>query len=198
MRRPGAFLFPVVAALGVAVASCLAGVSRPAAAQPPPVPAPSLYLSDCAWCHGNAGEGTERAPALIGVGAASAHFYLSTGRMPIEDPAAPVRRAEPVYDDEAIAELVAYIAALGPGPVIPEVDGGEVAAGLELYTAHCAACHSSSGIGAALSSGVVAPDLFRSSRVETGEAIRIGPGNMPVFGPQTLDEKQLKDIVAYV
>jgi ubiquinol-cytochrome c reductase cytochrome c subunit len=34
--------------------------------------------------------------------------------------------------------------------------------------------------------------------VQTAEAIRIGPGAMPVFGPETLDDTQVASVVRYV
>lgn len=172
--------------------------TRPGAAQDlPEVTAPDLYLADCAWCHGNTGGGTANGPPLDG-GPAAADFYLRTGRMPIDEPDEVVTRGEPIYGEEQIDELVAYVGSLGTGPEIPDAAGGDVAAGNELYIDNCAACHSTSGIGAALTSGLVAPDLFESSPVEVAEAIRIGPGTMPVFGAETFDDEQVKDIVAYV
>ena len=41
-----------------------------------------LFLTGCVSCHGADGVGTDLGPTLIGVGAASADFQLSTGRMP--------------------------------------------------------------------------------------------------------------------
>ena len=42
-----------------------------------------LDLEGCASCHGLNAEGTSVAPSLIGAGAASVHFQVSTGRMPL-------------------------------------------------------------------------------------------------------------------
>jgi ubiquinol-cytochrome c reductase cytochrome c subunit len=41
-----------------------------------------LFLSNCASCHGKNAEGTANGPSLIGVGAASVDFQVSTGRKP--------------------------------------------------------------------------------------------------------------------
>ena len=54
--------------------------------------------------------------------------------------------------------------------------------GRRLYQLNCAACHVASGSGAAIGGGRDAPDLMESTPTEIGEAIRIGPGAMPVFG----------------
>ena len=43
----------------------------------------SLFVEDCATCHGLFAEGVAgQAPSLIGVGAAAVDFQVSTGRMP--------------------------------------------------------------------------------------------------------------------
>src|SRR4051812_41118848 len=54
-----------------------------------------LYLTSCASCHGVDGSGTNQGPPLIGVGAASADFMLTTGRMPLTDPSAEAVRKPP-------------------------------------------------------------------------------------------------------
>ena len=89
----------------------------------------------------------------------------------------------------------------GPGgPPIPQVDPAtaNLSRGLELYLLNCAACHNATGIGGALSYGAFAPDLHQATPTEVAEAQRIGPGNMPVFGPETLSDAEVNDIVAYV
>src|SRR5438105_3475162 len=77
-----------------------------------------LFERDCAWCHGTNGEGTDRGPALIGVGAASADFQLSTGRMPLPNMDARSERRPPAYARPLIDELDRYVASLGAGPGI--------------------------------------------------------------------------------
>ncbi|HET7481998.1 MAG TPA: cytochrome c, partial [Actinomycetota bacterium] len=37
-----------------------------------------------------------------------------------------------------------------------------------------------------------------SSTTEIAEAIRVGPGTMPRFGSDSLDDSQMNDVVAYV
>lgn len=187
----------------------------PGAAQPTPAPTATpvqpgeegrlLYLRDCAWCHGNDGTGTDRGPGLWGVGAASADFMLRTGRMPIPEPEVQPRRSDPAYPDPQIRALVSYVASLGGGPQIPEVhpEAGHLAEGLQLYERNCAACHSSTGIGAALTSGLIAPTVLRSTPTEIAEAVRLGgaglrSGNMPEFDESVIDEQELDSLIAYV
>jgi ubiquinol-cytochrome c reductase cytochrome c subunit len=158
-----------------------------------------LFVTGCSSCHGLSGKGTHRGPDLSHAGAAAADFYLSTGRMPLANPRDQPERKPTAYSREDIDRLVAYVASLGPGPAIPTVSpGGALADGSRLYTENCAACHSSAGAGGALGQSIDAPPLLRATNVQIAEAMRIGPGAMPVFGPETLDEIQLASIVRYV
>jgi ubiquinol-cytochrome c reductase cytochrome c subunit len=159
-----------------------------------------LYLTACVSCHGVGGRGSATYPSLIGAGAASANFYLRTGRMPMMFPAPQAPQKPVAYTDEQIIQLVAYVASLGDGPPIPDVrpDEGNLAEGGELYLSNCAACHNSSGIGGALSRGNHAPPLLDVAAQQLAEAPRIGPGQMPVFGPDTLTDEQLDSVVRYI
>jgi ubiquinol-cytochrome c reductase cytochrome c subunit len=159
-----------------------------------------LFLTGCASCHGADGEGTDQGPDLIGVGAASADFQLTTGRMPDTDPDRQPVSKPPAYEPDEIDALVAYVASLGDGPPIPDIDHprGRLVEGTQLYILNCAGCHSSAGNGGALSSGRNAPTLHGSTGVQVAEAVRTGPGPMPVFGPETLSDRQVNSIVKYV
>ena len=159
-----------------------------------------LFLVGCAYCHGQNGEGTAQGPDLRRVGAASADFQLSTGRMPNTAPDRQSVTKRSPYTRREIDDLVAYVASLGPGPPIPDVHDppGDLQEGGQLYLDNCAACHGASGNGGALSVGRDAPTLHGSTPVEIGEAMRTGPGNMPVFGPGTFTPQQLNSIVRYV
>jgi ubiquinol-cytochrome c reductase cytochrome c subunit len=174
----------------------------------------ALYLRDCAWCHREDATGTERAPGLLDSpqGGASVDFMLSSGRMPLDYPDESVKRRSPVYDDGEIADIVAYVEALGAeGPPVPAVDlaAASLATGEQLYNQNCAACHSTTGTGGALpglSGEAVAadrvprpanviPPLFDASPTEVVEAMETGPGPMPVFD---LDETRANAIARYV
>lgn len=164
-----------------------------------------LYLRDCGWCHGSRGEGSIYGPGLTGSGAASTDFMLRTGRMPIEEPATDPPPSTPAYGPQAIARLVAYAATLGEGPEVPDVRPaeGDLPRGAILYQEHCAACHSSTGVGAALTQGEVAPSVRASTPVEIGEAVRVGgaglvTGDMPRFDEATLPDEDLDSLVRYI
>ena len=159
-----------------------------------------LYLTSCSTCHGAHGRGTDQGPLLTDVGAAAASFQLTTGRMPLTDPSAQPVRKPPAFNPAEIDALVAYVASLGHGPPIPDVNiaTGNLSQGGTLFRFNCAACHSSTGVGGALSYGSDAPSLKAATPQQMGEAMRTGPGQMPVFGPDTLSGHQVNSIARYV
>jgi ubiquinol-cytochrome c reductase cytochrome c subunit len=163
----------------------------------------ALYLEGCGSCHGLNAEGTSVAPSLIGAGAASVHFQVATGRMPLAAPVVQAERKDPSYSEEEIAELAAYIASLGPGPAIPTAEqldttNADLARGGELFRTNCAQCHNFAGKGAALTQGKKAPSLMQATGQEVYEAMLTGPQNMPVFGDGTLSVEDKQDILKYV
>jgi ubiquinol-cytochrome c reductase cytochrome c subunit len=160
-----------------------------------------LFAVACTTCHGGDAAGiANRGPTLLGVGAASVDFYLTTGRMPLDRPRSQAERKRVAYSPTQIRQLVAYVASLAPGPAVPAVDPamGDLAEGNHLYANNCAPCHSSAAAGGALGHAVYAPALNRATPTQVAEAVRIGPGAMPVFGPETLDDAQLAAVVRYV
>ena len=161
-----------------------------------------LFVTGCSSCHGLQAEGSRRGPNLLGVGAASVDFWVSTGRMPLKTSGdRQAVRKPPEYERSEIDDLIAYVTSLKPGgPEIPEldIDSPDVVEGGELFRANCAACHGAVGIGGALASGRQAPPLRPATALQIGEAVRIGPGEMPSFGPDVFNHEQLSSIVRYV
>ncbi|MDO5700070.1 MAG: cytochrome c [Bowdeniella nasicola] len=163
----------------------------------------ALFQANCSTCHGSSGQGTNIGPSLIGVGAASADFQLTTGRMPMamNSPQAPVK--PPTFNEEQIAQLSAYVASLGPGPHIPtddQVDAsrGDAAQGMQMFRTNCAMCHNAVGAGGALSRGKVAPSLFEVPERQIYEAMLTGPQSMPVFNEASVTPEEKRDIIAYL
>lgn len=159
-----------------------------------------LFAVRCVSCHGAGGSGIEGlAPDIRGQGAAGAHYWITSGRMPAEEglPKQSVRKESPFTDDE-ITALVAYVASLGDGPPIPTVDpdAGDLARGGELFRLNCAACHQAALAGGALSYGRNAPTLQPVTAVQVAEALELGPGQMPVFDYFTEDE--VNSLTAYI
>jgi len=160
----------------------------------------ALYQANCAACHGVAGEGTANGPALTASGAAAADFMLRTGRMPLPEPGQPVRRGRPIFGEADIEAIVAFVASLGHGPPIPDVQvtaATDTAAGRAAYIATCAACHGAGASGDAVGGGAVAPPLLDTAPTQVGEAIRIGPGAMPAFQASQISDQQMAEIAAY-
>ena len=157
-----------------------------------------LFLVHCSSCHGFNADGTGDGPSLLNAGAASADFFLRTGRMPLSDPRQQPTRHAPAFPPGQIADLVAYVGSLGSGPPIPTVLPGDLSGGQDVFTNNCAQCHNIAGSGGALGYGDIIPDLRHASALDVVEAARVGPAPMPVFGPQTLSDQQVSDVAAYV
>jgi ubiquinol-cytochrome c reductase cytochrome c subunit len=199
-RRPTGLLLALGVVLAIAMLGGPAGAAPGDAPSSPGDPAHGrvLYQASCAGCHGQEGEGTQRGPTLVGVGAAAADFYLQTGRMPL---AVEKTQAEPgprAFSQPDIADLDAFVGSLGDGPAIPEVNPGDLALGRELYLQNCAACHGSGGAGFTQVGGRYAPSLLDSDPTQVAEAVRVGPLLMPQYPEQVLDAHQVDSIVTYV
>jgi ubiquinol-cytochrome c reductase cytochrome c subunit len=197
-----------VACLAMAVLSAAAGGQSPGSTGAPLTPGDAaalavrgrtLYAAGCASCHGSDLRGRPRlGPSLRGAGAAAADFYLSTGRMPLDNPTDQPERADPAYGRGDIAALTAYIGTFG-GPAVPRVDprGGSVKRGLAAFTERCAGCHQVLARGGIVTGGAV-PSLEKSTATQLAEAVRIGPYLMPKFSGAQVDARTLADLAAYL
>ena len=160
-----------------------------------------LYEANCSTCHGLGADGTENGPSLQGVGPASVDFMLRTGRMPLANPADQSERGEPKFTPLEVDALVAYVASIAPGgEPIPSVDtpAGDLALGAQVFLNNCAGCHGAGASGDSIGGGQIAPSLDPADPTEIGEAVRIGPGLMPRFGPETIDQQELDSLAAYL
>ncbi|HET9078093.1 MAG TPA: c-type cytochrome [Acidimicrobiales bacterium] len=165
------------------------------------VPASTLFQQDCAACHGDTGRGTRRGPSLAGVGEAAVDFELSTGRMPKKDVSAklePYRATLPAADIKALDRYVTALVAHG-GPGVPSVvpAAGDESKGEGLFMENCAACHGFGGAGGVLFDRPV-PKITEATPTQIGEALRVGPAEMPVFGPHQITPAEVNDIAAYI
>ena len=171
-----------------------------------------LFLVGCSSCHGKNAEGITQTeggqygPSLIGVGAASVDFQVGTGRMPMAQNTQQAPKKPPVYDDEEVEALAAYVASLAPGPAIPgpeyydtsDVTEEELVRGGEFFRTNCTACHNSVGAGGALGGGRYAPALDGVEGVHIAEAMITGPQQMPVFSDETISPEDKRNIIAYL
>jgi ubiquinol-cytochrome c reductase cytochrome c subunit len=169
-----------------------------------------LFAANCASCHGPGGKGIFSpvqgagdeqglGPSLRGVGALAADFYLRTGYMPLDDPDRQPRRDQVLFSEPEVRALVAYVASLGAGLPVPEPhpELGTLAAGLQLFTEHCAGCHQIVAEGGFVT-GAVAPPLEDATPVQVAEAVRIGPYLMPRFSTKQISDRHLDSIIRYV
>ncbi|GAA2148138.1 c-type cytochrome [Nocardioides koreensis] len=175
-----------------------------------------LFLVGCAFCHGQNGEGVKTqngnqiGPSLVGVGAAAVDFQVGTGRMPMAQPGAQAPRKKPVYTDEEIAQLAAYVASLGPGPSIPtsedySIEGlsasereEAITRGGQIFLTNCTACHNFEGSGGAMPRGGYAPKIRGVEPKYIYEAMLTGPQAMDNFSNGNLSPEEKRDVIAYL
>ena len=160
-----------------------------------------LFIDNCSSCHGVNAEGTDRGPNLVGVGAATVDFWVSTGRMPLAYPGAQAVRKPVLFSRTQQLSIVSFVTSLGAGgPGIPALNqkAADQANGNDVFGLNCAGCHVITGVGDALANSAFAPSLYQASPTQIAEAIRTGPGNMPRFGPGTLSDRDVNDVVRYV
>lgn len=202
-RRLSAVAVVVVAlsAMGGLYAAMAPHSQAASAADPEVERGRQLFATGCASCHGFNAEGGNRAPSLIGVGAAAVDFQVGTGRMPLqkhgpEAPRKPVR-----YNDADIRALATFVASLAPGPAIPgdlNYSDASVAEGGELFRTNCAQCHNANGAGGALTNGKFAPSLANATPKQIWEAMITGPESMPVFGDKVITPQQKLSVIKFV
>ncbi len=173
-----------------------------------------LYQRDCAFCHSADGKGTSQGPDITvdTNGGALTDFVLRTGRMPVSGQVQQMAPRAPVYNEKEIDAIVAYVTSQfrAPGPPVPHIDlsKGELAVGQQIYQEHCASCHATTGIGGAMLihpqeepeklRGITIPDFERSDVRAVAEAVRTGPGSMPVFGERAISEHELESLLRYM
>ncbi|WP_082599763.1 c-type cytochrome [Nocardioides sp. Soil777] len=176
-----------------------------------------LFLVGCSFCHGQNGEGISTArdgyqigPSLVGVGAAAVDFQVGTGRMPMANPGQQAPRKKPVYNEDEIAALAAYVASLAPGPAIPSesdysIDGlseeereEAISRGGQIFLTNCTACHNFNGAGGAMPRGGYAPTLHGVEPKYIYQAMLTGPQTMPTFSNGNLSPEEKRDVIAYL
>ena len=221
-HRRGPLAGLVVLLLGLLMTGTLYAVFAPAQAQQAESDADQvakgreLFLVGCAFCHGQNGEGVKTengnqiGPSLVGVGAAAVDFQVGTGRMPMAQPGAQVPRKQPVYSDEEVAQLAAYVASLGPGPSIPTADDYSIEGlsdaereeaitrGGQIFLTNCTACHNFEGSGGAMPRGGYAPKIRGVEPKYIYEAMLTGPQAMDNFSNGNLSPEEKRDVIAYL
>jgi ubiquinol-cytochrome c reductase cytochrome c subunit len=220
-RRPLAGLLVLV--LGLLLTGSLYAAFAPAQAGPAETDAEQvakgreLFLVSCSFCHGQNGEGIRSSregalvgPPLAGVGAAAVDFQVGTGRMPMAQPGAQAQSKRPVFNEEEIAALAAYVASLGPGPAIPDesdysIEGlseeqreEAIVRGGQIFLTNCTACHNFEGSGGAMPRGGYAPKIRGVEPKYIYEAMLTGPQAMDNFSNGNLSPEEKRDVIAYL
>jgi ubiquinol-cytochrome c reductase cytochrome c subunit len=167
-----------------------------------------LYSQACAQCHAADGSGAivpgtdRRAPALTGrpeITAAYMDVVLRTGRMPPAADPFDNQPREVAYDDEQRAAIVAWtVQQFDLAEDIPAVPEGNAGRGQSVYAANCAQCHGSTGAGGVAGGGAWTPDVSSYDAVTVAEAVRVGPFQMPAFGPEQITDQELGDVAAFL
>jgi len=176
-----------------------------------------LFLVGCAFCHGQNGEGINSSsdgkiigPPLVGVGAAAVDFQVGTGRMPMAQPGSQAERKAPVYNEDEVAALAAYVASLGVGPAIPDesdysLEGltedereEAIVRGGQIFLTNCTACHNFEGAGGAMPRGGYAPKIRGVEPKYIYEAMLTGPQAMDTFSNGNLSPDEKRDVIAYL
>jgi ubiquinol-cytochrome c reductase cytochrome c subunit len=161
-----------------------------------------VFQAACAACHGTRGEGglgsgDAAGPPLRGLELAYIDMTVRTGRMPIPAPELGVYE-DRLSEDDRIA-LASYAERwLETTGDIPDVGPGSAAAGQETYVRNCAACHGAAAGGGISGASAFAPPLVGLDGVAIASATRVGPFEMPAFGPAVISDQDIDDIVSYV
>jgi ubiquinol-cytochrome c reductase cytochrome c subunit len=165
-----------------------------------PVDGHATYLQQCAACHGVDLRGGRDGPNIRGVGAADVDFWVGTGRMPAAVPWIEVGHRGAQLPQATINALVAYVVSVQPGgaPIPSVVTNGNATHGEALFRENCMHCHGVTAAGASIGDQQWAPTLGRATITQVAEAIRVGPGEMPVFSEAQLTPSDLDDIATYI
>ena len=123
-------------------------------------------------------------------------------------------RKPPVYTEDEIRLLAAYVDSLGTGPAVPtaadvtlpekNADGSEfdqqaaISRGGQIFLTNCTACHNFDGSGGAMPRGGMAPTLRGVSSKHIYEALLTGPQSMPSFSNGSLTPDEKRDVIAYL
>lgn len=159
-----------------------------------------LYIEQCSGCHGPGGQGTEWGPEILADGAAGSHFWMATGRMPIRRPEDRIEPQRPTLAPDQIEAITRHVANLTDARPIPDIspEEGDVGEGSVLYVRHCAACHGTTGVGGAIVRARNATSILDVDTLLVAEAVRTGPGAMPLFEEEALSESELDSLLAYI
>jgi ubiquinol-cytochrome c reductase cytochrome c subunit len=168
-----------------------------------------LYAIHCGGCHSVDGRGGLTiggvvAPPLLPelndrMTISYGRLVMDTGRMPpVGDPEDNRRRAVTLSESQRLDILRFMQERFGLEGDVPEPQEGDVAEGLRLYAANCAACHGASGAGGVAGGGAWTPRVNDVSAQTLADAIRTGPFQMPRFDEEQITDAEIGDMAAFL
>ncbi len=104
-------------------------------------PGEVLFSANCSTCHGPLATGTSRAPNLQGLGAGTVDFWVSTGRMPLENSSVQATRKPPRFNRLQTLEIATFVQSLTPGegvgiPIVQQ-KGADLEQGNAQFVLNC-------------------------------------------------------------
>ena len=171
----------------------------------------TLFNLHCSACHGVGGVGA-KGPPLLDVGPAAVDFFLSTGRMPLSSPNEEPEPGPPFFNEDQIADIVAYVNYLDtvhgtPGPGIPDVTppcGAEAANCPTLSEGNHVVPSQLRPVPRRFGGWGHAQPRLRGAERASGDAHADRRGHqgrarpMPSFGPGQFTDQQVSAIADYV
>ena len=189
--------WPVVVLLVAAasVPSAFSQQAKPVTASPSQSGARSLFLDNCAKCHGMVGQGLAGIISIAGPSLEAEHDRESVA-IRIRDGKGMMPSFKPLLSPQQITELADYVTQ--QIAVIP-LQPGDLSEGGRLFRVNCAPCHGTAARGGALAfAGINAPSLVGKSAATIAGAVRWGPGPMPSFPEGVISNQQLDSVTTYV
>jgi ubiquinol-cytochrome c reductase cytochrome c subunit len=168
----------------------------------------ALYSQNCSACHGGDGRGGLTiegfpAPPLNDTNPrmtiAYTRLVMDTGRMPPAGDPADNRIRGVTLTEQERSDITAWMTATFglEGDVAPPPPG-EIAEGLRVYAANCAACHGASGAGGVAGGGAWTPRVNDVDPLTLARAVRTGPFQMPRFDAEQISDAEIGDMAAFL
>ncbi len=168
-----------------------------------------LYAIQCGGCHGVDGRGGRTIAGLVApalrpdlnerLTIAYARMVMATGRMPPAGDPADNRIREVTLTPEQRRDILLFMTErFELEGDVEEPPEGDVAEGLRVYAANCAACHGASGAGGVAGGGAWTPRVNDVTAQTLADAVRTGPFQMPRFDTEQITDAEIGDMAAFL
>ena len=187
-------LAAILAAFGFSPGDAHAQAAKPAGASAAGIATGKAVFTaaGCSACHGEQGQGTSLAPALVppptDVQGLIAYARKPTGKMP------PVPAA--TASDQQLADVHAYLQSLAPKTSPADELKGNAENGKKLFAAYgCYECHGRQGAGAATGPRIGPPAITLAAVMRY---VRAPTGQMPPYTAKVVSDQEIADIYAFL